>query len=191
MSDDIPVSDNFQPNPDVDYGDTNPTVETPTSEVTPEVKAPEPTEPAKVEPEKPVDTPQEPQTPVEPAEPEKVERSKPKPIASLLEKKYELETQNAEKDAIIADLQSKIDAASKQTPSVAADGDVKALAEEFGLDETLLARIVDTARKGVIPEIPKEFQDLLAERQAKKQQQEELARFNTRSYSLPKTLPND
>lgn len=180
---DIPVTDNFEPVPGVDYGD-DPQVETPvTPEVTP---APEPTEPAKVEPEKTV----EPAT----TEPEKqipVERSKPKPIATLLEKKHELETSLEAERAEKAELQRKLDALSNQPQSPQSDDDIKALADEYGLDETLVAKIINTARKGVNPELPKEIQDLIAERNSEKQQQEELKAFEADLKSLTKTFDSE
>jgi predicted RNase H-like nuclease (RuvC/YqgF family) len=176
-SSDIPVADNFQPVPGVDYGE----VETPvTPEVTP---APETT----VIPEETV----QPETPVEPAKPEAVVEEKPlrqkaKPIASLLEKKHELETQLSERDARIAELEAQL-----QKPSVHSDDDIKGLAEEYGLDETLVSRLVQTARNGINPELPPEVQSLIQEREMEKQQQAELAEFNTRVDSLAKTLPNE
>lgn len=182
---DIPVSDNFEPAPGVDYGDTP--VETP-AETTPvvEAPAPEPTEPAKVEPEPTVEPAiepavQEPQAPVE--------RSKPRPIASLLEKKHELETALETERQARAELEAKIAELSQapQTPSNIED--VKQLAEAYGMDENILADIIKVARKGT--ELPPEVQNLIAERQAEKQQAEELKGFNTRVDSLAKALPNE
>lgn len=179
---DISVSDNFQPVPGVKYEDVpaEPAAETSVSE-----PAPESTEPAKVEPETTVEPAPEPK-----AEPPKVERSKPKPIATLLEKKHEAEQRAEAAEAKAAELEAKLAQAATQ-PASQATADVKQLAEEYGIDETLLQKIVDTTRTSVNPELPKEVQDLLTERAAEKQQQEELTAFNKRVDSLAKTLPDE
>ena len=179
MSNDIPVSDNFQPVPGVKYEDApaeTPQVETPVETPVVETPAPETTEPPKVEPEKTE----------EPAKPEAVvERPKKAgPIAKLLEDRHALETENA-------DLKRKLEEASKQPASPQTTADVKQLAEEYGIDETLLQKIVDTTRASVNPELPKEVQDLIADIQARKQQEEELSAFNKRVDSLAKTLPDE
>lgn len=163
----------------------------------------EPAEPVKVEeaPEQPVkpaeakaeETPApEPAKEPEPqGDPEGRFTKKPKPIASLLEKKHELETALEAERREKAELEQKLAQLSNQPSSPQSDDDVKALAEEYGIDEALLGKIINTARKGVNPELPKEVQDLLTERQAEKQQAEELKAFDTRLSSLAKTLPNE
>lgn len=176
---DIPVSDNFQPVPGVNYDDT--------PEAQPEapsvVNEPEKTD----EPEK-ASEPEKTDEPVEQSEPPKVERSKPKPIASLLEKKHELETQlEAERQAKL-ELEAKIEELSKSKPSEVIE-DAKQLAEAYGLDEQIVSDLIKVARKG--SELPPEIQNLIAERQAEKQQAEELKAFDTRLNSLSKTLPNE
>jgi pyruvate/2-oxoglutarate dehydrogenase complex dihydrolipoamide acyltransferase (E2) component len=178
MSDnDIPASDNFEPVPGVKYDD----------------KPAEPAEPAKVEP-APEPT-VEPEKTVEPAKPEAAPepvKERPKkagPIADLLSKKHELETQLETEKTARADLEVKLAELSQQQPSVKSDDDIKALAEEYGIDETLLNRIVNTARKG--SELPQDVQDLLAERAVEKQQQAELEAFDKRLASLAKTLPDE
>lgn len=177
MSNDIPVSENFDPVPGVKYEDAS---AEPAAETTVSEQAPETTEPPKVEPEKPV----EPTTPEVVVEPVRERPKKATPIATLLEKKHELETENAE-------LKRKLEEASQLPASPQATADVKQLAEEYGIDENLLQKIVDTTRASVNPELPKEVQDLLAERQAERQQQEELTAFNKRVDSLAKTLPDE
>jgi hypothetical protein len=137
----------------------------------------------------PVLEPQEPAKPEAVAEPITERPKKATPIATLLDKKHELEVQlETERDAR-KKLEDKLAQAAQQPTTTQTDDDIKALAEEYGLDESLLARIVNTARKGVNPELPKEVQDLLSERQAEKQQQAELQAFNKRVDSLAKTLP--
>ena len=186
---DIPVSDNFQPVPGVNYEETPAAPAAPAEPADPKVEpAPEKTENPEptVEPEKPVDPAPEPK-----AEPPKVERSKPKPIASLLEKKHEAEQRAEVAEAKAAELEAKLAQAANQPASPQATADVKQLAEKYGIDETLLQDIVETARASVNPELPKEVQDLLQERAAEKQQEAELTAFNKRVDSLAKTLPDE
>ncbi len=182
MSTDIPESDNFEPVPGVKYDD-EPAVpaEEPAKEPEP---APEPTDKPEptVEPAKPEAEPQ----------PEKVERpQKAKPIADLLTKKHEAEERAIAAETRAAELEQKLQQLSEQAPSVQTDDKIKALAEKHGLDESILADIVATARDGLNPSLPKEVQDLLAERQAEKQQQAELTAFDKRLVSLAKTLPHE
>lgn len=178
MSDiDIPVSDNFDPVPGVEYEDETP-------EAQPAANEPETTEPARVEPETT-------ENPADAAEPERVERSKPRPIASLLEKKHELETQLEQERQARAQLEDRISQLSSQAPTVRTDDDIESLAAEYGLDETLLSRLVATARKGISPELPPEVRDLIAERETERQQQSEIAEFNNRLDSLARTLPSE
>lgn len=179
---DIPVSDNFQPEPGVKYEDkpVEQPVETPVEDAT---KAPEPT----VEPEKT----EEPAKPEAVAEPVKERPKKAGPIASLLEKKHESDARAEAAEARAAELEAKLAEAVHQPASPQATADVKQLAEEYGIDETLLQKIVDTTRASVKPELPKEVQDLLAERQNEKVQQEELTAFNKRVDSLATTLKDE
>ena len=183
MSSDIPASDNFDPVPGVKYEDEK--VEQPTEAPKVEEKAPEQTE-----------APSEPQKPAEPkaedASPEKVERpQKAKPIADLLSKKHEAEERASKAEAENAELKAQIAKLSEATPSVQTDDKIKALAEKHGIDETVLSDIISAAREGVNPQLPKEVQDLLAERQAEKVQQAELTAFNKRVDSLATTLKED
>jgi hypothetical protein len=193
MSDsDIPVSDNFAPVPGVKYED----------EAAPAAQA-EQAAPVKVE-EAPVETPVN-EPPVEPAEteetkdpakdtprdPETGKYRKAGPIAKLLETKHTLETELETERKARLELEAKLQAQASQPQSSQSDEDIKALAEEFGLDETLLARIVSTARKGSNPELPKEVQDLLQERAAQKQEQAEREAFDKRVDALAKALPTE
>ena len=144
-------------------------------------------------PETPVNPEPTVETPQEPAQPEAVvERpKKATPIASLLEKKHELETALEAERAEKQKLEDQIKNLSNQPVSPQSTDKVKALAEKYGLDEDLLAELVSTAREGIQPELPKEVQDLLAERQSEKQQAEELAAFNKRVDSLSNVLKDD
>src|SRR3712207_1275865 len=101
MSDDIPVSDNFEPVPGVKYEDE--AVETPQEPV----KEPETAPETPVNPEPPVEAPKEPE---KPAQPEAVvERpKKATPIAKLLETKHTLEETLAQKEARIAELEAQV-----------------------------------------------------------------------------------
>jgi hypothetical protein len=175
---DIPVSPDFEPVPGIEYEDAK--VEQP-SDAPASEPAPEPTAPPVEEPAKPEAKP----------EPVKERPQKAKPIADLLQKKHDAEV---ERDAALAkaqELEVQLAQAANRPASPQADADVKALAEQYGLDESLLASIVATARKGFQTEVPKEVQDLLAERETEKQQQAELTAFNKRVESLAKTLPDE
>ena len=110
--------------------------------------------------------------------------AKPKPIATLLQKKHDLEVENAE-------LKQKLEETSRQPASPQATADVKQLAERYGIDETLLQEIVDTTRAGMKPELPKEVQDLLADHQKRKQEQEEETHFNADYDSLVRTFDSE
>src|SRR5688500_10701916 len=116
MSDDIPVSPEFQPAPGVKYEDEQ--VETPA-----EATASEPTPETPVNPEPTAPVVEEPAKPEAVAEP--VERPKKAgPIAKLLEDRYTLETENAE-------LKRKLEEASTLPASPQATADVKQLAEKY------------------------------------------------------------
>jgi hypothetical protein len=157
----------------------------------------EPAEPAKVE-EAPAQTPVEPE---EPAKPEAETEPKPEPvqerpkkvgpIADLLEKKHEAEERAAQAEAKAADLEAKIAQFSQQPQNAQTDDKIKAFAEANGIDESIVNGLVQLAREGLSPQLPKEVQDLIAERNAEKQQQEELQAFNKRVDSLAKTLPDE
>jgi len=176
MSDDIPLSEAFQPAPGVKYEDT---VETPT-EAPAEVKAPEPTEEVKTS--KPETT----ETPAPAEDPQRYKKAKP--IADLLSKKHELETALETERREKQELQAKLQAVSEQ-PKPMTDTDLKALAEEYQVDETFLQRVIETARKG--NELPKEVQDLLQEREIQKQTEAESQAFNKRVDSLATALKDD
>jgi hypothetical protein len=188
MSDDIPVSPNFEPVPGVNYGD-EPAV-APEAPKEPEPQPEQPVKPAEAPAEEPKADP-EPKEPEQPRDPEGRFTRKPKPIANLLEKKHEAEQRAEAVEAENKQLKEQLAKLSQQPSSQQSDDDIKALAEEFGIDETMLAKIVNTARKGFSTELPKEVQDLLAERQAEKQQAEELAAFDTRLNSLSKTFKDE
>lgn len=193
MPDEIPVSPDFQPAPGVDYGDT------------PAEQPQEPSPAPEKAPEQPVEAPREPEKPAEapaeepaadpqleaPRDPEGRFAKKPKPIASLLEKKHELETQLEAERQARQELEAKLASQASQPAGQQSDADIKALAEEYGLDEELVTKLVNTARKGISPELPKEVQELLAERQAEKAQAEELKAFDNRLTSLSKTFKDE
>jgi hypothetical protein len=146
----------------------------------PEVK-PEPTE-----------KPAEPKA-AEPAkEPEPAPSRKAKPIANLLSKNHELETQLETERKAKADLEAKLAAISEKPATPQADSDIKALAEKHGLDETVLADIVAAARNGFkAPELPKEVQDLIAKQQEQTRLDAELKGFNDDLGRLQKTFKDD
>jgi hypothetical protein len=157
-----------------------------------QVENPEPTEkpaepkadPAEqVEAPKAEDVPQESETPIR--------KAKPTPIANLLEKKHELETQLAERDARLAELESQISKEAKKPESAESTDRVKQLAETYGLDESLLSEIVAAAREGINPQVPKEVQDLIAERQQEKQMQEEMKAFDSRVTKLASVFKDE
>lgn len=149
---------------------------------------PEPQEPEK-----------QPEPTVEPApavvepktEPVKERPKKAGPIADLLEKKHTLETELETERKARLDLEAKVQQLSNVAPSAQTDDKIAALAEKHGIDAEVLADIVSAARDGIPTEIPKEVQDLLAERQAEKEQKAELASFNKRVDSLSVTLKDD
>ena len=118
-------------------------------------------------------------------------KAKPTPIATLLEKKHEAEKLAADKEAENAELKAEIEKLSQQKPSGTTDDDVKALAEEYGIDEGLLSRIVNAARKDINPQLPQEVQDLLAERQQEKQMQEEMKAFDSRVTKLASVFKDE
>ncbi len=155
------------------------TVNEPEQTEKPEAKSEEP----KAEPAKEPEQPREPET-------GKFTR-KSGPIADLLEKKHLAEKERDEALAKAGELETKLQTLSQQAPSAQVDDKIQALAEKHGLEPTILADIVATARDGLKPELPKEVQDLLQERQMEKQQQAELAAFQTRVTSLAKTFPSE
>jgi hypothetical protein len=158
----------------------------PTPEPQEPEKQPEPT----AEPEQ-VQEPAKPEAVVPTTEPVAERPKKAGPIADLLEKKHEADERAAQAEARNAELEAQIAELSQQSPSVQTEDDIRAFAEANGLDESIVNGLVQLARKGLSPEIPKEVQELLAERQAEKQQKEELTAFNKRVDSLAKTLPNE
>lgn len=125
-------------------------------------------------------------------EPAPTRTRKASPIANLLAKKNDLETELAVEKAARAELEAKLAAAAQQPASPTTTSDIKALAEKHGLDESILADIVAAARAGFpAPQLPKEVADLLHEREQAKQAEAETAAFNTRVDSLARTLADD
>ncbi len=112
-------------------------------------------------------------------------------MQSYLETKHELETALEAERQAKAELEARSKDQANKPASPQSDDDIKALAEEYGLDETLLARIVTTARKGVNPELPKEVQDLLAEREREKIIAQEQKIFETRVTKLSAVLKDE
>ncbi len=180
MSDaDIPVSDDFQPAPGVEYEDN---VEQPAEPVKEEAKAPEPTE-------KPAEaTAEEPK-----AEPEKEQPRNPEtgkftrkagPIADLLEKKHSAEERAAQAEARAAELEARIATLSEQPRSTDSAPQIKQIAEAYGVDEELLQHIVNVTRDSVNPDLPSEVKELLAEREQQKAIEAETQVFETRVQKL-------
>lgn len=130
---------------------------------------------AKTEPE-PVQKEQE--------QPKPPKREKPKPIAKLLEDRHALRTEIEQLKATIEELSSK-------PTTVATGDDVKALAEELGADPAILQRIVDLARKGTSPELPKEVQDLIAQNKARAEAEAEEQAFKADLTRLEAALKDD
>jgi hypothetical protein len=176
MSDifDIAVSDDFEPAPGVDYEDK---VEQP-SEPVKEEKAPEQPE-VQDEPEKPA-TPKAEVTP----EPVKERPKKAGPIADLLEKKHTLETELEAERLARQELEAKILQLSRQPQTVQTDDKIKAFAEANGIDESIVNGLVQLAREGISPELPREVHDFIEERAIEKQKQAELQAFDSRVQKL-------
>jgi hypothetical protein len=170
-----------------------------------EVKAPETAPPAAPEegkqpeanPTEEPKAPEAPQEPQKPAEPEgKTPEVKPKkagPIADLLAKKHEADARAEAAEAKAKDLEAKLAQISAQPASPEATDKIKALAEKYGLEPEVLSDIVSVAREGMNPnpELPKEVQDLIAERAMEKAQANELNAFNKRVDSLAKAIPGE
>lgn len=151
---DIPVSDNFQPAPGVNYEETP--AEQPSEPDKVEEKAPEPT----VEPAKPE---------AEPEKPTQIQRpQKAKPIADLLEKKHSLETELENERKARQELETKLSHLSSQPPSQAASS-IQELVDKYQVSDEFLAELVSVARQGL--GLPKEVQDLV-ERQREAQVEE-------------------
>lgn len=158
-----------------------------------EPKNPEQTEkPVEAKTEEPAKPAETPEVKGEP-EPEAGKTRKPKPIASLLEKKREAEERAEAAEARAAELETKVQQLSKQPDNAQTDDEIKALAEELGIEENVLSKIVSVARKGMTskPELPKEVQDLLAERQREKEAKAEETAFNRRVDGLSSSLKDD
>ena len=164
------------------------------------VEAPkEETPKAPEQPEKPVEPKTEDKA--DPAETPKVEEEQPrdpkgkfqkaKPIASLLEKKHELETQLEAERAAKAELEAKLAQLSQQPNNASTDDDIKALAEEIGADPEALEKIVALARKGTSPQLPPEVQELLEERKTAKIEQAETEAFNNRVSKLKSVFKDE
>lgn len=156
------------------------------------VAQPQAQEPEKAT-EQPVEAPKEPEKPAEvkaeeqpQANPEVV-RQKPTPIQNLLAKKHEAEERAAQAEAEAAELRAKL--AQAAVPSVASSDDVKSIAEEYGLDETLVSKLVNAARSNV--ELPKEVQQLLQEREQEKQTRAEMQAFESRVSKLTQVFKDE
>jgi transposase-like protein len=149
-------------------------------------KEPEPQTPA-AEPK--AEEPKAPETPKAdpPAPAPEPPKGKAKPIANLLSKLNEERTAREALEKELADLKAKPPTAEPAKPAESTD-DIAELAKKHGVtDPSLIKDIIETARKGLPqsnPAIPKEVQDLIAERQQEKEHQAELAAFNTRADKL-------
>lgn len=154
----------------------------------------QPQEPAK-EPEKAteptVETPQESEKPVEVKTEElkapEVTRQKPTPIQNLLAKKHEAEEREAQALARVKELEARL--AESPSPAVASSDDVKLIAEEYGIDETLVTKLVNAARAKV--ELPQEVQQLLQEREQEKQTKAEMQAFDARVSKLTQVFKDE
>jgi hypothetical protein len=182
MTEEIPVSDNFQPAPGVKYEDApvEPVIEPAKVEEPVSQETNPPVEPKTEEPKEPV-VPEEPKA----DEPPKVDR-KPKatPFQTLLEKKHDAE-QRAEA------AENKLKELSEQPATPATTADIKAFAEKYGLEEAFASDLVSAVRAGMKPELPKEVQDLVAKQQLQEQQQAEEAAFKADYSRLEGTLKDE
>jgi hypothetical protein len=116
-------------------------------------------------------------------------KPKPKPIASLLQKKHEAEVRAEKAEKALAEHLAK---ASPQQPQSAAD--VKELLEQLGTldtEEARLAAIVEFTRKGVKTELPKEVQELVDAHKAQAQTAAEEKAFNDDVSALAKTFDSE
>lgn len=131
----------------------------------------------------PEEPPKEPEAPKGPEEAKIAERQpkKPTPIQTLLEKKHEAEQRAEAAEAKLKEL-------AEQPKSVETTADIKAFAEKYGLEEGFAADLVNAVKANVKPELPKEVLELLAETQARKQQETEMTAFNKRVDSLSVSL---
>lgn len=151
---------------------------------TPPVEAPKTEEPAPAPAVEPAKEPEGSPPPV-------TERpKKATPFQTLLDKKHEAEQRAEQAEAKAKELETKIQELS-QRPATAAPAKVKALAEKYGLPEEFVTEMVEAARDGVKPELPKEVTDMIAENQAAKQQEAEQTAFNKRVDGLAASLKDD
>lgn len=86
-------------------------------------------------------------------------------------------------------MQAQVARFSKQPDTASTDEDVKAFAEELGADPSVIERLVNLARKGLSPQVPKEVSDLLKEREMEKAVATEEKAFENRFARLAKALP--
>jgi len=113
------------------------------------------------------------------------------PIADLLTKKHEAETRAQAAEAKAAELEAKLTQISESPASPQADATVQALSEKYGLEPEVLTDIINAARAGVNVELPKEVQDIIAERNLAQAQEAETKAFDNRVERLAKLFPNE
>jgi hypothetical protein len=154
-------------------------------------KAPEPTpEPATPEEGKqPEAKPEEPTPEVKPQDQPEVKEPeaprKAKPIAKLLEKAHQAETEATTAKAKVAELEAKLAQVAAAPASPQATADIKALAEKHGVTPEILADIVSLARQGFeAPKLPKEVFEVIEARKQEQEQQAEVQAFDTRLKRL-------
>lgn len=157
----------------------------------PEAKESEPSqkseEPAKAEPEAKTEEPAKQEPEVKP-EPQK--REKPKPIANLLSKLHEEREAREAAERRAAEAEAKLGKPA-DAPAAEPTDKAKALAEKYGLEEQFVQDLLSSLTPQQQSQLPKEVQELLAERQAEKQQRAELAEATTRIEKLAKAFPNE
>lgn len=167
--------------------------EEPQKEEEPKATTPNEGDPAKAEAEKEEpkkDEPRKEEKP-EPKLPEGTSRSKPKPIAKLLEKAHTAEERATKAEARIAELEQQLSAASGKSATAAAP-DIKALAQKHNLDEAFLAELVAAARgEQQQVQLPKEVAEIIAAHNAQKEQAAELAAFDNRIGRLSATFKDE
>lgn len=163
----------------------------------PEPKVEEP-KPAEGEPadDKPKEEPKKEEAPKEPEPetkiPEGTSRSKPKPIAKLLEKAHSAEERASKAEAENAELKKQLEGLSTKPASEAAP-DIAALAKKHNLDEAFLNELVTLIKPGEAKpaELPQEITAIIAEHKAAKEQAAEIAAFDNRVGKLTATFKDE
>ena len=151
-------------------------------------------QPAPAEPKKPEAKPKD-QKPQDQAPRDQEGRFKPKPrpIASLLQKKYEAETRAEAAERRAQELETKLNDLSNK-PGAVTDADITKIMEKYGVDENnraFITELVAGIRAGIKPDLPKEVQDLVAQQEAAHIEQQEEQGFRSDVASLSRTFDQE